>query len=181
METHSEESINSIKNNSILTNNTIKSVNSSEIEISQLQLPFIIEKHISENRISWILKAVNPRRISREERKKCMINDDMLYDVLIVNPVEELLELYPTALLIDETIKTIDCTNTYEIFGTKMYHSICHGKYYIIFKKEKIMFSLNLSEMDEIQIIKSLNIKYVITSDGHVYNALERYINAMIN
>jgi len=177
-----------IKNSilSISSTHSIKSINSSEVDIAILELPFTIEKYISENRISWILKGIQARKMSREKREICkkIVNYDgseILYDVLIVNPVDELLEKFPTALLIDESIKTVNCTNTYEIFGTKMYHSICHGKYYIIFKKEKIMFSLNLSRVDEIQIIKSLDIKYVVTSDGHIYNALERYIDGLLD
>jgi len=170
-----------------MENQSIRSLRttSTEVDITQLNLPFVVEKNISDERITWILKAITSRKISQVQKRLCgqLFNDDpeIFFDVLIINPVNEILKSYPTALVVDEKIKTIDCTTSYNIFGTKMYYSICHGKYYVLFKKEQILFSLNLNSMDEIHIIKTFNIKYVFTSDGHIYNALERYIYALIS
>lgn len=146
---------------------------------------FTIEKSISDDKCSWIIKSLQTRTLNKKERemiKKSIGSDiESIHDTILISPTLELINIYPMALIFDETSSVEKCTNKYEIFGTNVYYSICHGKYYLFFEREKLLFSMNLNKKDEVDIITKLHIKYVFTADGKINRGIDRIISGIIN
>lgn len=108
---------------------------------------------------SWLIIAQNPRD---------NFSIKNFYDVLVINPTEKILNEYPFCLQIDNDKKRKNIIEKYNIFNTKIYFSKCHGKNYVVFTKEKILFSMNVNEIDQLNIVSKFKIKYIFGNNGEI-------------
>ena len=129
----------------------------------------------------WLIKAKEAKSTNLDERQllsKLVPNASQqqlskLLETILVCPTPLEQDRYPLSLVVSDNCPPRCLYEKYKMFNTKVIFGTCHGKSYLLFPNEHILFTLGLSTLDIIEIVKKLKIKVILDVNGKVSSPMD--------